>query len=69
MDFGPYNPLWYTNNEGNIYSIYKFKCKGYYNNIQKSKTDIFDYNYDKNITIFITDLYYQTGTNDAVIYV
>ena len=39
-----------------------------FNNIQKSKTDIFDYNYDKNInkSIFITDLYYQSGTNDAV---
>ena len=68
MDFGPYNPLWCTDDEGNVHTTYKFKCRGYYNNIQKSKTDIFDYNYDKNInkTIFITDLYYQSGTNDVV---
>ena len=58
----PNNPVWCCNNKGEIYKIYKFKCRDYYNNIIKAKKGIFDYNYkDINRTIFITSSYRQFG--------
>ena len=57
------NPVWCTDSNGNIYNVYKCKCREFYLNIQKAKTNIFDYNSDfnKNRTIFVTEFYYQSG--------
>ena len=57
------NPLWCTNENGEIYTTYRFKCRDFYSNIKKSKTNLFDYNYDLSInkSIFITDIYEQAG--------
>ena len=57
------NPVWCTNETGDIYNVYKVRCRGFYINIQKAKTDIFDYNSfdNKDRTIFVTEFYYQSG--------
>ena len=57
------NPVWCTDSNGNIYNVYKCKCREFYLNIQKAKTDIFDYNSvdNKNRSIFVTEFYYQSG--------
>ena len=53
------NPSWCTDNYGNIINFYKFRCRDYYNDIIKSKTNIFDNNVEdqKNRKIFITAPY------------
>ena len=63
MNYKGKNPLWCTNEKGEIYSTYKARCRGFYTNIKRSQTDLFDYNYysSMNKTIFITDVYKQTG--------
>ena len=65
LDNYPDNPIWCTNQEGKVYDIYKCRCREFYINIQKAKTDIFDYNSvnNKNRTIFVTEFYYQSGMN------
>ena len=57
------NPVWCTNETGDIYNVYKVRCRDFYINIQKAKTDIFDYNSfdNKDRTIFVTEFYYQSG--------
>jgi hypothetical protein len=57
------NPIWCTDENGNIYNIYKFKCRDFYYNTIKAKNGIFDNNYldQKNRTIFITNSYKQLG--------
>jgi hypothetical protein len=53
---------------GNIYDDYKFKCRDYFNNILKSNSIFFDYNYEnlkENKTIFITNSYKQFGKEDS----
>ena len=65
------NPFWCANEEGEIYTIYLAWCRGFYNNIQKAKSDIFDNNYSlfKNRTIFITNFYRQfSGENSEMVY-
>ena len=55
------NPSWCTDDLGLIITRLKIKCKDYYQNIQKSKTSIYDNNNSdyKNRTIFLTDFYSQ----------
>ena len=64
------NPVWCTDDKGDVHLIYKLKCRDFYSNIQKSKTDIFDYNYNKEInrTIFVTEFYYQSGKEGGNVY-
>ena len=66
-----YNTVWCTNDNGEIYNIYVLRCRDFYKNIQKSKTDIFDNNSEnnKNRTIFITDFYSQlSGEENEKVY-
>ena len=62
------NPAWCCDNNGEVYNIYKFKCRDFYNNIKKAKQGIFDYNIDglKSRTIFITNSYKQLGQKDSI---
>ena len=64
------NPLWCTNDNGEKYTTYRFKCREFYTKIKKSKTNLFDYNYDvsKNKSIFITDIYEQSGGKGSLIF-
>ena len=59
------NPIWCTDENGNIYTIYKFRCRDFYYNTLKAKNGIFDNNYldQKNRTIFITNSYKQLGND------
>ena len=70
MNYKDKNPLWCTNEKGEIYSTYKARCRGFYTNIKRSQTDLFDYNYysSMNKTIFITDVYKQTGEQTEYIF-
>ena len=58
------NPVWCTDEKGEIYNIYKTKCRGFFNNIKKAKSNVFDINFKDNEkrSIFITDFYVQVGT-------
>ena len=64
------NPVWCTNDKGEIYTTYKFKCRDIYLNIKKAKSNIFDYNYNPEInrTIFITEFYSQIGDYGGIVY-
>ena len=64
------NPVFCTDDKGEVYSTFKLKCRGFYSNIQKSKTDIFDYNYNKDInrTIFVTEFYHQSGKDGGNVF-
>ena len=44
---------------GDYYSVYKFKCELFYQNFLKSKSKLFDNNYsdERNKTIFVTNFY------------
>ena len=55
------NPYWCTDEEGEVLKTYNLKCRDFYTNIQKAKSEIFDNNYmnDKNRTIFVTNFYTQ----------
>ena len=57
------NPVWCTNDKGEIYSTYKLKCQDYFLNIKKSKSNIFDFNYNSEInkTIFVTEFSVEYG--------
>ena len=57
------NPIWCTDEQGEIFDVYKLRCREFYLNIQKAKTDIFDYNskFNNNRSIFMTEFYYQSG--------
>ena len=57
------NAIWCSDENGKVYTYYKAKCRSFYYNSQKAKTDIFDYNHKDNMnrTIFVTDFYYQVG--------
>ena len=63
-----FNPAWCCDNYGEVYKIYKFKCRDYYANIKKAKQGIFDYNIDglDSRTIFITNSYKQLGDKDSI---
>ena len=64
------NPVWCTDENGEIYNIYKVKCRGFYNKIKKAKSDVFDINYkdNENRTIFVTDFYYQVGVEIEIVF-
>ena len=70
MEFAGGNPVWCTDSNGFVYDIYKFYCRPFYQNIQKSQTNIFDYNYDINNrkTLFITDFYFQAGEGGGKVF-
>ena len=63
------NPVWCCDKKGEVYAIYKFKCRDYYLNCLKANQGIFDYNYgeqnDKR-TIFVTNSYKQLGNTNAI---
>ena len=48
------------NEKGEYYYVYKTKCQGFYINMLKSRTSVFDNNYSssKNKTIFVNNYYY-----------
>ena len=62
------NPSWCCDNFGEVYKIYKFKCRDFFTNIKKAKQGVFDYNIDglKYRTIFITNSYKQLGDKDSM---
>ena len=64
------NPVWCTDENGEVYKIYKTKCRGFYNKIKKSKSDVFDINYkdNENRTIFVSDFYIQTGSELEIVF-
>lgn len=57
------NPYWCTNDEGVMYNIYYVKCRDFYVNIQKARSNTFDLNFFKgqNRTLFVTNFYRQLG--------
>ena len=61
------NKVWCTKPNGEIYTVYKAKCRDYYVNIQKAKTSIFDNNINdfQNRSIFITEFYQDLGESKA----
>ena len=64
------NPVWCTNDNGEVYSTYKMKCRDFYSNIRNAKSNIFDFNYNSEInrTIFVTEFYYQAGEGGGNVY-
>ena len=66
-----YNNHLCSNEDGEVYNIYVLRCRDFYKNIQKSKTDIFDNNSadNNNRTIFVTDFYSQlSGEENEKVY-
>ena len=66
-----HNTAWCTKENGDLYNIYVVRCRDFYKNIQKSKTDIFDNNSadNNNRTIFVTDFYSQlSGEENEKVY-
>jgi len=62
------NPTWCCDMNGKIFDEYKFKCRDYFIDIQKSNSINFDYNYEnlkENRTIFITNSYKQFGIDKS----
>ena len=57
------NPTWCTDERGNIIDYYKFRCRDFFNDIMKSKEDMFDLNIksQSDRKIFITSPYQQFG--------
>ena len=64
------NPAWCTDEKGEIYTIYKTKCRDFYSKMKKAKSNVFDLNYKDNVnrTIFITNFYKQAGTDSEIIF-
>ena len=63
-----FNPSWCCDYNGEIYKIYKFKCRDFFTNIQKAKMGVFDYNFNElkeNRTIYITNSYKQIGNENS----
>ena len=56
-----HNPSWCTDEKGNLIKYYKFKCRSFYNDMMRSKEDIFDLNVKDipNKKIFVTPVYQQ----------
>ena len=61
------NPYWCTDEEGKVYTIYLTRCRDFYIDIQKTKTNAFDNNYlvNQNRKIFITNFYKQLDDEDS----
>ena len=70
MDFKSSNPKWCTDKDGIIFQTYRFNCRPFYMSMQKAMTNIFDNNYNSNISksIFVTDFYYQPGENGGNVF-
>ena len=64
------NPVWCTDDKGEVYTTYKLKCQDFFRNIYRAKSDIFDFNYNTEInrTIFITEFYEQSGENGGNVF-
>ena len=64
------NEVWCTDENGDIYTVYKVRCRGWYGNIKKAKTNVFDFNIkdNENRTIFVTEFYAQVGTELEIIF-
>ena len=60
------NPSWCTDSNGKIYKTYKFKCREFYINFQKSKQKKFDINFSdqENKTIHLTNPYKDLGQDN-----
>ena len=61
------NPAWCTDEEGEIITYYKFKCRNYYKDIMNAQKNLFDSNLEnqKNRKIFITSPYPQFGNSSS----
>ena len=57
------NPAWCTDENGDIITYYKFKCRTFYKDITNAQKNLFDYNLEnqKDRKIFITPPYPQFG--------
>ena len=66
----PSNQAWCLDENGEIYTVYKVKCRGWYLNSKKAKYDVLDINYkdNENRTIFITEFYTQLGEKIEIIF-
>ena len=62
-----HNPYWCADDKGEFYQIYSAKCRGFYINIQKAKSNAYDNNYlnGKNRTIFVTSFYRQLNDDSS----
>ena len=62
------NPYWCVNDKGELYNIYNFKCRDFYVDIQKARSDIYDNNFFryKNRSIFITNSYKQINNENIL---
>ena len=60
------NPSWCTDSKGEVYKTYKFKCREFYINFQKSKQKIYDINFSdqENKTIYLTNPYKDLGQDN-----
>ena len=60
------NPSWCTDSNGKLYKTYKFKCREFYINFQKSKQKKFDINFSdqENKTIHLTNPYKDLGQDN-----
>ena len=60
------NPSWCTDSNGKLYKTYKFKCREFYLNFQKSKQKKFDINFSdqENKTIHLTNPYKDLGQDN-----
>ena len=60
------NPSWCTDSNGKIYKTYKFKCREFYLNFQKSEQKKFDINFSdqENKTIHLTNPYKDLGQDN-----
>ena len=56
----PYEKSTCMNDRGEYYTVYKVKCEAFFNNMRRSRTSDFDYNYlsMKHKTIFVNNFYY-----------
>ena len=64
------NPVWCTDEKGDVYTYYKMKCRGFYDNIKKAKSDVFDINYkdNENRTFFVTEFYTQVALGLEIVF-
>ena len=60
------NPIWCTDEKGKVKDYYTFRCREFFNDIMKSKEDLFDINVNDqpDRKIFITSPYNQFGKRD-----
>jgi hypothetical protein len=61
------NPTWCTDEKGNIIDYYTFRCRDFFNDIMKSKENMFDNNVNEqpDRKIFVTSPYNQLGVRNS----